>query len=67
MLALKDGEQVAYTCHRVDSSQEVFRSLVSLVEASPDLAPLLERVIYSNGKESIWLENGSPLRRVITG
>lgn len=59
MLALKDGAQVAYTAHRVDSAQEVFRSLVSLVEESPDLSPLLQRVIYSNGKESIWLNNGS--------
>ena len=64
MLALKGGEQIAYTCHRVDSSQEVFRSLVSLVESSLDLAPLLKRVIYSNGKESIWFENGA---RVVFG
>jgi hypothetical protein len=64
LLALKDGQQVAYTCHRVDSSQEVFRALVTLVEASPELAPLLQRVIHSNDKESIWLENGA---RVVFG
>lgn len=59
MLGLSLGEQIAYTAHRVDSAQEVFRGLVSLVETSPDLSPLLQRVIYSNGKESIWLTNGS--------
>ena len=61
MLALDRGEQAAYTSHRVDSSQEVFRGLVSLVEASPDLSPYLQRVIYSNGKESIWLAPTAPL------
>jgi hypothetical protein len=64
MLALNDGEQVAYTCHRVDSSQEVFRGLVTLVEASPELSPLLARVVYSNGKEAVWLSNGA---RVVFG
>ena len=59
MLGLSLGEQIAYTAHRVDSAQEVFRGLVSLVEASPELSPLLQRVIYSNGKESIWLTNGA--------
>jgi hypothetical protein len=39
----------------IDSSQEVFRGLVSLVEASSEIAPLLEKVVYSNGKEAIWL------------
>ena len=58
MLGLALGEQIAYTAHRVDSAQEVFRGLVSLVEASSEIAPLLQRVIYSNGKESIWLNNG---------
>jgi hypothetical protein len=64
LLGLKLGEQIAYTCHRVDASQEVFRGLVSLVEASPELAPLLEKVVYSNGKEAIWLANGG---RVVFG
>jgi phage terminase large subunit-like protein len=59
MLGLELGEQIAYTCHRIDASQEVFRGLVALVEESPELGPLLQRVIYSNGKESIWLENGA--------
>ena len=59
LLGLKLGEQIAYTAHRVDSAQEVFRGLVSLVEASSELAPLLQRVIYSNGKESVWLQNGA--------
>ncbi len=64
LLGLSLGEQIAYTCHRVDSSQEVFRGLVSLVEASPELALLLEKVVYSNGKEAIWLANGA---RVVFG
>jgi phage terminase large subunit-like protein len=59
LLGLSLGEQIAYTAHRVDSAQEVFRGLVTLVEASPELSPLLRRVIYSNGKESIWLTNGA--------
>jgi hypothetical protein len=58
LLGLSLGEQIAYTAHRVDSAQEIFRGLISLVEASSELAPLLQRVIYSNGKESIWLTNG---------
>ena len=64
LLALKGGGQVAYTCHRVDSAQEVFRALVTLVEASPELAPQLDKVVYSNGKEAIWLGNGA---RVVFG
>ena len=43
LLGLKLGEQIAYTTHRVDSAQETFRGLVALVEASPELAPLLEQ------------------------
>ena len=58
LLGLKLGEQIAYTCHRVDSAQETFRGLVALVEASPELAPLLEKVSYANGKEAIVLGNG---------
>ena len=52
------AEQIAYTSHRVDSAQETFRGLVALVEASPELAPLLEKVSYANGKEAIVLANG---------
>jgi phage terminase large subunit-like protein len=59
LLGLSLGEQVAYTCHRVDSAQEVFRGLVALVEASPELAPLVEKVSYANGKEAVWLSNGA--------
>ena len=58
LLGLKLGEQIAYTCHRVDSAQETFRGLVALVEESPELAPLLEKVSYANGKEAIVLANG---------
>lgn len=52
ILALGDGEQVAYTCHRV----ELVAGGVPLARLArgglPELAPLLKRVIYSNGKES---------------
>ena len=58
LLGLKLGEQIAYTSHRVDSAQETFRGLVALVEASPELAPLLDKVSYANGKEAIVLANG---------
>ncbi len=58
LLALKDGKTIAYTSVRVDSAQEVFHDLVALVERSPVLAPLLEKVTYANGKEGIWLSNG---------
>jgi phage terminase large subunit-like protein len=58
LLGLKRGEAIAYTSHRVDSAQESFRGLVALVEESPVLAPLLEKVSYANGKEAIALGNG---------
>jgi phage terminase large subunit-like protein len=64
LLGLKLAEQIAYTCHRVDSAQEVFRGVVALVEASPELSPLLDKVSYANGKESIRLMNGG---RVVFG
>jgi phage terminase large subunit-like protein len=64
LLGLSLGEQIAYTCHRVDSAQEIFRGLVDLVEVSPELSPLLDRVSYANGKESIRLQNGG---RVVFG
>jgi len=58
LLGLALGEEIAYTSHRVDSAQEVFRGLVTLAEASSEIAPLLDRVSYSSGKEAIWLTNG---------
>lgn len=64
LLGLQLGETIAYTCHRVDSAQEVFRGLVALVEASPELGPLVDRVSRANGKEAIWLTTGA---RVVFG
>jgi hypothetical protein len=64
MLGLELGEQIAYTSHRVDSSQEVFRAVAALVQDSPELSPLLDKVFYGNGKERIELTNGG---RVIFG
>jgi hypothetical protein len=58
MLGLYRGEQVLYTSHRVDSAGELFAHLVALVRASPELEPLLARIIFSNGREAIHLKNG---------
>ncbi len=58
MLGLWRGEQVLYTSHRVDSAGELFAELVALVRASPELAPMLRRIIFSNGREAIHMENG---------
>lgn len=64
LLALERGEQALYTAHRSDSAAEVFKSLVALVRASPELEPQLARVIFSNGREAVHLVNGG---RVMLG
>jgi len=58
MLGLERGEQVLYTSHRVDSAGELFALLVALVRASPVLEPLLDKILFSNGREAIHLTNG---------
>ena len=64
LLGLERGEQILYTAHRVDSAAEVFKSLVALVRASPELEPQLTRIMFSNGREAIHLANGG---RVLFG
>jgi phage terminase large subunit-like protein len=58
MLGLSRGEQLIYTSHRIDSAGELFALLVALVRASPELEPQLARIIFSNGREAIHLQNG---------
>ena len=64
LLGLDRCEQTLYTAHRVDSAAEVFRALVELVRASPELEPQLARIMFSNGREAIHLLNGG---RVLFG
>ena len=57
------GEQLQiYTSHEVKSSQEIFRRLVGLIEATPDLVDQVDAIRWANGQEAIELKTGARVR-----
>lgn len=46
------------TAQDLDVAEEIWQGAVDLAEESPDLAPLIERVIKVNGKKALELKNG---------
>lgn len=46
------------TAQDLDVAEEIWQGAVDLAEESPDLAPLIERVVKVNGKKALELKNG---------
>ena len=51
-----------YTSHEVKNSQEIFRRLVGLIEATPDLVDQVDAIRWANGQEAIELKSGARVR-----
>ncbi len=51
-----------YTSHEVKSSQEIFRRLVGLIEATSELVDQVDAIRWANGQEAIELKSGARLR-----
>jgi hypothetical protein len=57
------GERlITHSAHQYDTSMEAFRRLLMLIEDTPDLDQLVQRVVRSHGEEGIELKSGQRIR-----
>ena len=55
-----DGERILHTAHQVRTSKKSFRRLVSMFtdKKHPEITSIVKNIRYTNGEESIELDNG---------
>ncbi len=59
------GEQlILHSAHEFKTAQEAFRRVLGLIQSTPDLDKLVQRVRTSHGEEGIELRSGARLRFV---
>jgi phage terminase large subunit-like protein len=57
-----DVQLILHSAHKFDTAADAFRRILGLIEANPDFACEVKKVIRSHGSESIELKNGKRLR-----
>jgi hypothetical protein len=57
-----DVRLILHSAHKFDTAADAFRRILGLIEANPDFASEVAKVIRSHGSESIELKNGKRLR-----
>jgi hypothetical protein len=63
-LFLFDEQLILHSAHEFKTAQEAFRRVLTLVQSTPDLDRLVQRVRTSHGEEGIELRTGQRLRFV---
>lgn len=61
-LFLLDERLLIHTAHLFKTSLEAFRRLLMLIEGSPDLDRMVQRVSKAHGEEGITLKNGARIQ-----
>lgn len=61
-LYLLPEKLIVHSAHEFSTSLEAFRRLLELIESTPDLDQLVQRVSRSHGEEGIELRDGSRIR-----
>lgn len=58
-----NGEKILHTAHQVKTSKKAFRRLVALFtdKRHPEIMKTVRRIRYTNGEESIELDNGGSI------
>jgi hypothetical protein len=63
-LFLFDEQLILHSAHEFKTAQEAFRRVLTLIQSTPDLDRLVQRVRTSHGEEGVELRTGQRLRFV---
>jgi hypothetical protein len=63
-LFLFDEQLILHSAHEFKTAQEAFRRVLTLIQSTPDLDRLVQRVRTSHGEEGVELRSGQRLRFV---
>lgn len=63
-LFLFDEQLILHSAHEFKTAQEAFRRVLTLIQSTPDLERMVQRVRTSHGEEGIELRSGQRLRFV---
>jgi hypothetical protein len=63
-LFLFDEQLILHSAHEFKTAQEAFRRVLTLIQSTPDLERLVQRVRTSHGEEGVELRTGQRLRFV---
>jgi hypothetical protein len=63
-LFLFDEQLILHSAHEFKTAQEAFRRVLTLIQSTPDLERMVQRVRTSHGEEGVELRSGQRLRFV---